>query len=266
MNTKIVVCVCVLLSAFLLMPTIVMAQPEGEQLMAKGKPTSGGHGKPTKPTEPTPPTDPGTTPTNGKYALVIGISNYYGTQYDLQYCDDDARDWANYLNGKGYTVHTLIDSQATAANIDSEINWLNSVENAGDTVAFVYSGHGTYSGGSNMISYELSYISQSYMQSKFATFSSTKIFFAFDACQIGGMKAVGATGRYIAMASDTKAYSYDGTSSMANGVFTYYYLYALNSLGYTSAEDAYSYAKMKSEASYPMTCTYYDGYSGSFIF
>ena len=37
-------------------------------------------------------------PTANKYAVVIGISNYYGTQYDLQYCEDDARDWAQYLN------------------------------------------------------------------------------------------------------------------------------------------------------------------------
>ncbi|MEM2900473.1 MAG: caspase family protein [Thermoplasmata archaeon] len=235
----------------------------------RGKPTgrNSGNGKPPKPMDSG---TGGTTSPTGKYALVIRIANYCGSSYDLQYCDDDARERANYLSGKGYTVHTLIDIQATAANIDSELNWLNSMENAGDTVVFIYSGHGIYGGGSsNILSYELAYVSDSYMANKFATFSSTtstKMFFEFDACQIGGMKAVGATGRFVAMASNTKTYSYDGTSSMANGVFTYYYLYALQNLGYTSVEDAYAYAKQKSESSYPMTCTYYDGYSGNFQF
>ena len=32
-----------------------------------------------------------------KYALIIGISDYPGRINDLQYCDDDARDWKNFL-------------------------------------------------------------------------------------------------------------------------------------------------------------------------
>jgi hypothetical protein len=185
---KIVVSVCFIFIASLILPGLASGEPTDNEFgQARGKPTGGNNGKPTKPTDPG---TGGTTSPGGKYALVIGIANYYGSSYDLEYCDDDARDWANYLSGKGYTVHTLIDSQATAANIDSEINWLNSMENAGDSVVFIYSGHGVYSGGSsNILSYELAYISDSYMANKFATFSSTKMFFEFDACQIGGMKA-----------------------------------------------------------------------------
>lgn len=221
---------------------------------AKGKPTKPGGGG----------GGGGGTPTYAKVALCIGISNYDGSMYDLKYCDDDARDWAGYLNNKGYTVHTLIDSQATDASIRSEIDWLNSAEtSAGDTVVFVYSGHGIKQGGSNIISKNWVYISQSELDSKFSSFASQKIFFFFDACQIGGMTTLGGTGRFVACASSSSTYSYDGTSSMANGVFTYYFLEdGIKQKGYTAMEDAFDYAEYMSERSYPMSCVSSDGYSG----
>jgi hypothetical protein len=57
-----------------------------------------------------------------KYALVIGIEDYRGRMNDLRYCDDDATEWKSFLQDNGYTVKTLIDSQAKANNIEAEIN------------------------------------------------------------------------------------------------------------------------------------------------
>ena len=206
------------------------------------------------------PVKPGPAPTAGKYAVVVGISNYYGTKYDLQYCDDDARDWSQYLNGKGYTTHVLTDSQATYNAILNEVNWLVTTEKAGNDVAFIYSGHGS---SGNMITYELSYLSSATLKSKFSSLESTHAFFCFDACQIGAMKsALGGTGRFVACASTASTYSYDGTSSMANGVFTYWYLNGLQNKGYTSAEQGFAWAESQSEATYPMSCISYDGYTG----
>ncbi len=48
----------------------------------------------------------------GKYALVIGISNYSGTANDLEYCDDDATDWKARLQMEGYSVPTLFHSSS----------------------------------------------------------------------------------------------------------------------------------------------------------
>jgi hypothetical protein len=226
------------------------------------KPGGGGGGKPPK-DDPNPDPDP----TSGKYAVVIGISNYDGYAYDLQYCDDDARDWAGYLNGKGYTVHTLIDSQASYNNILSEVSWLVGQENAGDDVAFIYSGHGIKQGkDSNIVTKELSYLSSSTLKSAFSGLDSTHAFFSFDACEIGGMSKLGGTGRYVAMGSSTSTNSYDGTKAMSNGVFTYYQLQALEDLGYTSAEESFAYAEERSEATYPMNCVSSDGYQGLMVF
>ena len=67
---------------------------------------------------------------DGKYALVIGISDYEGTVNDLTYCDDDAVDWRNYLQGQGYTVTTLIDGAATRAAIETAVADLDNRTNA----------------------------------------------------------------------------------------------------------------------------------------
>jgi len=202
-----------------------------------------------------------------KYALVIGISNYSGTANDLQYCDDDANDWKARLVKEGYTVTSLIDLAATSSAIQSALTTLASKAIAGNEITFVYSGHGS---SGNIISTDLYYISSSYFKTKFSSATSTKMFFTFDACQIGAMKtALNKTGRVIAVASNTTVYSYDGDATMKNGVFTYYQMKGFDSMGYIYAENDCSYActQMKSWASsngVTVAPSYQDSYTGNF--
>jgi hypothetical protein len=202
-----------------------------------------------------------------KYALVIGISDYSGTQNDLQYCDDDATDWKNRLVSEGYSVTILLDGNATKSAIESAVNSLASKSIAGNEIAFCYSGHGSRG---NIVTTDLYYISSSWFKTKFSTAKSTKMMFCFDACQIGAMKtALNATGRVIAVASSTSTYSYDGDASMRNGVFTYYQMDGFDNLSYTYLEPDCSYAcsSMKSWASarrLKVAPSYADSYSGNF--
>ncbi len=185
--------------------------------------------------------------TGQKYAVVIGISDYEGDSNDLQYCDDDAIDWANYLESLGYIVKLILDRDATAQAIEDAINWLLSVEDEpGDAVVFAYSGHGYYDSkyGSMIISTDVVGITQGYFDSAFSSLDSQHAFFFFDACQIGGMAVLAdeEVGRYVAMASNKHSYSYDGTSDMHNGFFTYYFLEdAIKTKGYVYMEDAFDY-------------------------
>ena len=84
-----------------------------------------------------------TAKTAGKYALVIGISDYEGTANDLTYCDEDADDWAARLQTEGYTVTILKDLNATKSAIESAVATLVSQSIAGNEIGFVYSGHGS---------------------------------------------------------------------------------------------------------------------------
>lgn len=203
----------------------------------------------------------------GKYALVIGISNYAGTANDLQYCDDDANDWKAILQAEGYSVTTLIDLNATKSAIESAINTLASQSIAGNEIAFCYSGHGSKG---NIISTDLYYISYSWFKTKFSASKSTKMMFCFDACQIGYMTtALNATGRVIAVASNKTVYSYDGDATMKNGVFTYYQMLGFSQMGYIYLEPDCQYActQMKSWATanrVKVAPSYTDSYTGNF--
>jgi hypothetical protein len=209
------------------------------------------------------------TPKGVKYALVIGISDYSGTANDLQYCDDDAIDWKARLQAEGYTVTSLLDLNATKTNIQNAITTLASQSIAGNEIAFVYSGHGS---SGNIVTSDLYYISASWFKTTFSNAKSTKMMFTFDACQIGAMATnLKATGRVIAVASDTKIYSYDGDATMKNGVFTFYQMQGFDQVGYIYAEDDFKYAcdKMKAWASAKrpkvrVAPSYVDSYTGMF--
>lgn len=83
-----------------------------------------------------------TPPSTNLRALVIGISNYKNIN-DLEYCDDDARSVRDLLTNSGWTVSTLIDSQATKGAIHAKINALAP---GGGKFLLYYSGHGSSSG------------------------------------------------------------------------------------------------------------------------
>ncbi|MDH7507206.1 MAG: caspase family protein [Candidatus Thermoplasmatota archaeon] len=191
----------------------------------------------------------GPNPVN-KYALVIGISDYVGTVNDLEYCDDDAVDWKNFLEDQGYSVTILTDSQATASNIDAAVDALLASEDGNDYVVFTYSGHGTkyqlY--GSCIVSHDLYYMSHGWLESKFSNADSQHIYFAFDACVIGDFKGLINNNRVGAFASNKK-YSYDGDSTMQNGVFTYYQMLGWNYYNSFEEDGAYAVQQMKNWAS-----------------
>jgi hypothetical protein len=217
--------------------------------------------RPDKPGKP--PVGPQPNPSVNMWAVVIGISDYRGWQYDLQYCDDDARDMYSYLLDKGYpagNIKLLLDSEANASAIMSAIDWLNSWETGSSEVVFFYSGHGSWCNGYNdgdteyrdeaIVSADLYLILDGQLRQKFSTFESQKISFIFDSCFSGGMDdLVGAwtgttiPGRVVVAACDEKQSSYDGTSTQQNGVFTYFYMEGLNAKNTVdTVEGAFAYA------------------------
>lgn len=79
-----------------------------------------------------------------KKALCIGINNYPGTEMDLQGCVNDARDWAEVLSARGYSITTLLDEQATKTAMVAAMGAVIGGAVNGDNVVITYSGHGTY--------------------------------------------------------------------------------------------------------------------------
>ncbi len=82
--------------------------------------------------------------TGAKLALCVGINDYPGTGSDLSGCVNDARDWKQALQARGFTVTTLFDKQATAVAIRAALTKLVRAGAKGDTVVFTFSGHGSW--------------------------------------------------------------------------------------------------------------------------
>jgi hypothetical protein len=90
--------------------------------------------------------------TREAYAIIIGISNYPGSSFDLNYCDDDALAVYNMLisdyNFRPENIIYLQDSSASKADIDNAFDTIISSLESDDIFFFYYSGHGgrgTYS-------------------------------------------------------------------------------------------------------------------------
>jgi Caspase domain len=254
-------------------PKIVFEERNNHETNMNAVPGNNPKGKPQPP-----------SPGPDKWAVVIGIADYQGSQNDLLYPDDDAQDMYNYLLSKGYPsshIKLLTNRKATASAIISAIDWMNSQETqATSECVFFYSGHGTtydgYNDGDNeytdecIVSYNLYIILDGQLRQMFDTFSSQKIAFIFDSCFSGGMNDLETTGRIIDTACAENELSWDGNQAMSNGVYTYYYMQGV--YAYNNAEDAQGYATplahnaVQTMYGEQMNPSEFDSYSGKWQF
>ena len=77
-------------------------------------------------------------------ALCVGINNYPGTNMDLAGCVNDANDWRDLLERRGYIVDVLLDREATCARIADALKTAIGQAAGGDCVVFTFSGHGSW--------------------------------------------------------------------------------------------------------------------------
>jgi hypothetical protein len=182
--------------------------------------------------------------TGGKYAIVIGISDYQSIS-DLNYCDEDATDWYNQLNGLGYEVHVYgdghtsnyprYDGTATEAVIRSAVQDLAAHAQAGDSVVITTSGHGSGNGAgsSYLCMYDCSGSAGCYYDTEFAAdiglfASGVDIFIFIDHCYSGGMgpELMALSNNdyiYCTTTCTEDGYGWD-VPSYSNGMWTYYFL------------------------------------------
>jgi hypothetical protein len=210
-------------------------------------------------------------PPEHRWAVIIGISDYAGTENDIQYADNDALDMVKALTEVyGYDrTHILLlisdytVNNATRADIINAINWLRDKEVAGDEVVFFYSGHGARGIANDgdkevideaIVPYECTsdaLIWDGELKQMFSSFDTSRIIFIFDSCYAGGMTDLKASGRIICMASTESGVAYE-SGTLQNGVFTYYFvdegMYqgkadTTPSDGLVTVEEAFDYAR-----------------------
>lgn len=260
-------------------PKITIKGPKG-----KGKPTAGA----ATGVLGAPPPDPAR-----RWAVIIGISDYAGTENDIQYADDDALDVLRALTevygyDRSHILLLISDykvNNATHGKIINAINWLREQEKDGDEVIFFYSGHGARGLRADadkelidegIVPYECtaeSVIWDGDLASMFSGFETTRIIFIFDSCYAGGMTDLKAEGRIVAMASTESGVSYE-SSTLENGVFTYYFVDegmihgkadTTPTDGYVTVEEAFDYAKANVPAVVSQTPTISDSFENDLL-
>ncbi len=79
-----------------------------------------------------------------KRSLHIGINDYPGTSNDLSGCVNDANDWREAMEARGFQTRSLLDAQATKAAMVDAIQEIVQSTDKDDIGVITYSGHGTW--------------------------------------------------------------------------------------------------------------------------
>jgi len=262
-----------------------------EPFIEAGNPHGTPPGQDKKPKPPEPPEEPGTN----KWAVVIGIADYEGRDYDLWHSDEDAKEMYNVLTSiYGFpkdNIKLLINRKATFRAINSAMDWLIQNEDVQSSVVFFFSGHGfrvddgwdpgqdndLESDGMDegIVSYEFVGITDGYLKDKLSALESTKVVLGFGSCNSGGMfdddDDLQGENRVIASACKADQYAWDYLL-LGNTLWGKYFVDEglLQGLadpdGDDSIEEAHDYAYPEVVALQPDSQPQLsDGYSGDLI-
>ena len=185
------------------------------------------------------------------YAIIVGIENYTGDLYDLDYCEDDAHDMINFLtvscNIPNENIITLINNNATVISIDSAFTQINTSIKPEDDLLFYFSGHGgdgffqTYYG---VPANSSAYYNYTHMDNKLDSINCSNKYIIIDACYSGGLISVCSDLNRIIMTSCASSELCYEDATLQNGIFTYYFINALNNSSDTNSDDIISFEEM----------------------
>ena len=166
-----------------------------------------------------------------KWAVVVGIADYKGSEFDLWHSDEDAKEMASALKENyGFdsgNVKLLLNRKATCRAIVSAIDWLIKNEDTESTVVFFFSGHGfrvddsegwdsdTELDGQDegIVSYDFYGLPDGFLQQKLSALESQKIALCFGSCHSGGMfddaSDLQGANRVVASACRADEYAWD---------------------------------------------------------
>jgi hypothetical protein len=185
----------------------------------------------------------------GRYAVVVGVSNYVGLANDLHFADDDAALMTQVL----YDAYAFDEVITLTGGYDPKLGYvtrtdvMNAIDavramaySANDEVVFFYSGHGMSGIAEdgddervdeaivvNVPPFNLDPIWDGELREAFSDFATSRIIFIFDMCMAGGMDDLEQPGRVVLMASGERGYAWEGEEWAygdydGNGEFTYY--------------------------------------------
>ena len=170
------------------------------------------------------PTFAGVQPSGGTWAVIIGINDYPGTQWDLRSADADADDANAAMNALGVApdhVLNLRDGQASAGAILRAEGWLVAHSSPDAVAVFFYAGHARKTGGSTeaILGSDGNLLTDQQLADRLSGLQAHRTWIAMAACFGGGFTEMLAPGRVLTAAADANSLAYDnirfGRSYMA---------------------------------------------------
>lgn len=132
-----------------------------------------------------------------KWAVIVGISDYYDEDYSYILGEEDANDWYNFLSGDTMNFdHISIfgDGTATEDNVKQALITMANSADTNDIIVFTFSGHGSgdLEGTSclcmwdNIVDEETALFYDSELKNILDDTLAAKIFIFLDSCLSGG--------------------------------------------------------------------------------
>jgi len=185
------------------------------------------------------------------YAIIIGIENYTGIGFDLDYCKDDALDMVSFLtvscNVPNENIILLVDRNATVSSIDSAFTQINTTIKPEDELLVYFSGHGddgyfqTYYG---VPANSSAYYNYTHLDNILDGINCSKKYILIDACYSGSVIPICSDlNRAIMTACAISELCYED-SVLQNGIFTYYFINAFNNSLDINSDDVISFEEM----------------------
>lgn len=119
------------------------------------------------------------------YALVAGVSNYYGGANNLGNTTKDVKNMKKVLEKQGYIVGMLTSKYATKENITKRLSAMVQLAKPEDKIIFFYAGHGDV--GVFLVNGPELYFSYEDFVNILANAKTRNIFCFFDVCHAGSV-------------------------------------------------------------------------------
>lgn len=180
------------------------------------------------------------------FAVIVGIADYYSSNMDLNYSDDDAVIFYKHLKSafenetRNGEVSLLLDHEATHENIVRELNRVFSQSTENDYIIFFFSGHG-----GNGVFCPADANNNLYHSEVKAAFRAANAKYRLciaDACHSGSMVGSSTVSNYEEIAnlrderiavilSSSENQTSQETNSLRQGVFSFYLMQGLRGKG-----------------------------------
>jgi hypothetical protein len=185
------------------------------------------------------------TPSGGTWALLVGINDYPGTQYDLRSAVNDVQDVDEALRRAGVTADRrmlLRDGDATSGKIRGGLDWLASNAGADATIVLFYAGHVQKLGDRTeaLVGSDGGVVADTEVAEYLDRSPAARGWIGIAACYAAGFDEVVRPGRILTAAAGAGSLAYESSTFGRSYLVEYMVRRAMLTDGITSVEGAFA--------------------------